>query len=149
MRWRVRNGESIRVWHDPWIPGTQSRKVISPSGLASREMVVGSLINPILKTWNIEVISQLFLPFEQERILSIPLSSRLPDDCLCWDLERDGVYSVRSAYRALIDDKWRGEEVASYEGRTIWNKVWKLKVLPRVKVLYGGCAMMHCLLARS
>uniref|UniRef100_A0A803MR95 RNase H type-1 domain-containing protein n=1 Tax=Chenopodium quinoa TaxID=63459 RepID=A0A803MR95_CHEQI len=36
-------------------------------------------------TWR---VSSNFLPIDQERIMSIPLSNRLPDDTLCWDLEK-------------------------------------------------------------
>lgn len=61
----------------------------------------GDLIDPIRKCWNKELVTQIFLPFEVDRVLSIPISSRLPEDTLCWDLEKDGCYSVRSAYKAL------------------------------------------------
>lgn len=32
MRWRVGDGESIKVWKDAWIPSTQSHKILSPRG---------------------------------------------------------------------------------------------------------------------
>lgn len=127
MRWRVGNVKNVRVWHDPWIPGTQTRRVISPCGSSNRDMAVGALINPISKVWNPQLVSQLFLPFEQERILSIPLSNRLPEDFFCWDSERNGKYSVRSAYRALISDEWRGVEVTSSDSNKYGAKCGRLK----------------------
>lgn len=39
-----------------------------------------------------------------KKISNIPISHRLPEDRLYWDLETDGVYLVWSAYRALIGD---------------------------------------------
>lgn len=95
MRWRVGNGENIKVWSNPWIPGTQSRKILSPKGDSNSELEVGALINPITRSWNPELVMQLFLPFEQERVMNIPLSPRMPDDIVCLDLQKDGRYSVR------------------------------------------------------
>lgn len=62
------------------------------------ELEVGALIDPIRKDWNKDLRSQLFLPFEIDCIVSIPLSNRFPEDRLCWDLEKDDIYLVRSAY---------------------------------------------------
>lgn len=134
MRWRVGNGESIKVWSDPWIPRTQTRKIISPRGEANEAIEVGALINPITKMWNEELLSTLFLPFEVERILNIPISHRMPEDCLCWDLEKNGMYSVRSAYRALASDVWRSMEEAPSSVMDVWKVIWSATVLPRVKL---------------
>lgn len=82
MRWRVGDGEKIRVWKDPWLPRPQSRCVLSPRGNAVHDMEVGSLICPINKCWKIDLVQQHFLPFEVERILNIPISRRLPEDIM-------------------------------------------------------------------
>lgn len=82
-RWRVGDGFDINVWSSPWIPGTQSGKVISPRGDAREDLKVCELIHLVSATWNAQLIDQLFLPFERERIPSIPLSPRLPFDSLC------------------------------------------------------------------
>lgn len=66
--------------------------------------------------------------------MSIPLSRRLPNDTLCWDLEKSGEYSVRTTYRALFGDEWRREEVAPSNTGSLWKRVWQTKVLPRVKL---------------
>lgn len=58
------------MWKDVWILGSQSRKVLSPRGEANIEVEVGVLMDLITKSWNEVLLSQLFLPFEVERILS-------------------------------------------------------------------------------
>lgn len=131
------NRERIKVWADPSLPGTQSPRVLSPRGGASADLKVGELINPTTCAWNVDLLDQLLLPFERDRILSIPLSMRMPEDVLCWDLERNGQYSVRSAYRALFGDEWASDEVATSNPTLLWRKVWQTKVLPRVKVPRG------------
>ncbi|XP_021723977.1 uncharacterized protein LOC110691367 [Chenopodium quinoa] len=140
LRWRVGNRDSIRVWDDPWIPHTQSLRVLSSKGLNNSNLVVSDLIDPVRKCWDATTISATFLPIDQDRILSIPLSDRLPEDTLCWDLEKDGTYSNRSAYRTLFYDEWKQEEEATSSPRVIWKKIWNTNVLPRIKVfMWRAC----------
>lgn len=80
--------------------------MLSPRVEANYEMEGGTLIDTITKSWNEVLLSRLFLPFEVEKILSISLSHRLPEDSLCWDLEKYAIYSVKSAYHAIVDDAW-------------------------------------------
>ncbi|XP_021760550.1 uncharacterized protein LOC110725370 [Chenopodium quinoa] len=135
-RWRVGDGLDILVWKSPWIPGTSSRKVVSPRGEASEDMRVCDLLQLAAAQWNVPLIDKLFLPFERDRILSIPVSFRLPRDRMCWDLERDGVYSVRSAYRAIFGDVGVEGVASSSSPTSIWKKVWHASTLPRVKIFF-------------
>lgn len=73
---------------------------------------MADLIHSITKTWNRELMAQIFLPFKVERVMNIPLSSRLLEDTICWDLEKDGQYSVKSAYRALWGDSNHEQEAS-------------------------------------
>lgn len=107
---------------------------------------MGALVDPISKSWNVDLLNSLFLPFEVDHILEIPISHRLSEDLLCWDLEKNGVYSVRSAYRALIGDVWRGMEEAPSDVTDFWKVIWSAAFLPRVKLFVGKLALMRCLL---
>lgn len=49
--------ERIRVWSDPWIPNTQSRRVLSPRGNSNFNLKVGELINPITSSWKVEEVN--------------------------------------------------------------------------------------------
>lgn len=134
MRWRVGDGENIRVWQDPWLPGPQSRCVLSPRGQSPQDLEVGTLICPINKCWKIDLLQQLFLPFEVERILNIPISRKLPEDVMFWELEADGCYSVNSAYRALLGDSAVFHEASPSSESALWQIIRRAKVLPRVKL---------------
>lgn len=46
--------------------------------------------------------------------LSIPLSCRLPEDKLCWDLDKEGSYSVHSVYKATLYDERSMDKEGSY-----------------------------------
>ncbi|XP_074310062.1 putative mitochondrial protein AtMg00310 [Silene latifolia] len=104
VRRRIGDGWSTSVWLDPWIPKTQSRRVISPRLDNEVEMKVAHLLRDDGLGWDRQKVSSLFLPFEQERVYSIRISATKPVDDWCWDFEKDGEYSVRSAYKLLFDD---------------------------------------------
>lgn len=45
-RWRVRNGENIRVWGDEWLPTTSIYEVVSLRHFLHADTRVIELINP-------------------------------------------------------------------------------------------------------
>ncbi|KAK9678329.1 hypothetical protein RND81_03G150300 [Saponaria officinalis] len=137
VRKRIGNGLDTRVWVDPWIPGTQTRMVLSSRTEETNDMRVAELLNNEGNGWDLQKLQRYFLPVEQERILAIRISSLKPEDSWCWELEKDGVYSVRSAYKKLLA---KGEEEAEQSDyateKKLWNMIWKAAVLPRVKIFF-------------
>ena len=75
-------------------------------------------------------------------ILSIPVCTRHIQDFWSWVHEKNGVFSVRSAYRMLVTTKLRRE--AWLEGRAdpsntegeqkAWSKLWKIDVPSKIKI---------------
>ena len=55
--WRVGNGESIRIWEDPWIPNRLTRRPISARG-SNLLSHVDELIDPYTSTWALEADAQ-------------------------------------------------------------------------------------------
>ena len=79
----------------------------------------------------------LFLPFEADTILKIPLSQRPPEDTIIWIGNKRGVSTVKSAYyiaAKLQSDKDLGESSSGDSSSIIWKKLWKLKLPPKVKI---------------
>ncbi|EMS64429.1 hypothetical protein TRIUR3_33942 [Triticum urartu] len=79
---------------------------------------------------------------EEEAILHIPLRALDGEDYYAWAREPSGVYSVKSAYRALMTHK---ERLAPKEGtiqetssseKHLRTALWKLKVI--LRVFFGG-----------
>ncbi|XP_074291949.1 uncharacterized protein LOC141618767 [Silene latifolia] len=99
LRRRIGDGLSTRVWSDAWIPKAQSGRVLSPCGPGIENMLVADLMKD--HGWRHDQLESLFLPFERSRIANIRLSLTRPCDTWFWQLEKDGVYSVKSAYREL------------------------------------------------
>ena len=71
----------MNIWCDRWLRSADSFKVLSPQRHNTGMVKVAQLIDREIGTWKAELIKKTFLPHEANRILSIPLSPRLPKDC--------------------------------------------------------------------
>ena len=83
------------------------------------------------------MVRTLFLPFEADTILKIPLSQSLPVDSLIWIGNKRGVFIVKSAYfiaAKLQIDKDLGKSSSGDLNSIIWKKLCKLKLPPKVKI---------------
>jgi hypothetical protein len=112
--------------------------LVKPSELVN----VSDLIDTENWTWRRELVRAVFALPDAEAILNIPLRSGGGEDYFAWNFESSGVYTVKSAYRALVTRKERLalEEGAATESSTtekdMWNALWKLKVVPKVRVFW-------------
>ncbi|XP_043813396.1 uncharacterized protein LOC122723815 [Manihot esculenta] len=68
----------------------------------------------------------MFNERDRSCILNIPLSLSSCSDTWCWKFESKGHYSIKSAYRFLVDG------FQHREGSEIWKRFWKAKVPPKV-----------------
>ena len=95
--WRAGNGESIKIWDDPWIPGCSTRRPSTSRGqnLLSR---VADLIDPYTGSWDEQLVQQTFDEENVKAILAIPVHTEL-DDVLAWCGDSRGLFSVKSAYK--------------------------------------------------
>jgi hypothetical protein len=104
--------------------------------------LVSDLIDKDNWTWKVNIISRNFTSLEAEAILNIPLRRGGGEDFWAWGLEQTGVYTVKSAYRALMT---HNEFMTLAEGtvtgtsdseKHVWTRLWKLKVVPKVRVFW-------------
>ena len=105
-RWRVGNGKLIHIWEDKWLPTPTTYRVCSPPRLFNDFPMVSSLIDEDTRCWKTDIVRSLFLPFEAQTILNIPLSFNLPEDTIGWIGNNRGVFSIKSVYYvalALVD----------------------------------------------
>jgi ribonuclease HI len=141
-RWRVGNGHSIRIWGDRWLSNS-SGAPITPQRILPEDARVSSLIHASTASWNSTLIDQVFFPPDAERIKSLVLSNRDVVDKLIWGGERNGQYSVRSAYRMLLVENQVDTPSCSDEGRwkSFWTQVWSVRVPPKVRhFLWRACS---------
>ena len=142
-RWRVGNERLIHIWEDKWLLTPTTYKVISPPQPFDDFPMVSDLIDEDSKRWKVDTLKSLFLPFEVETILNIPLSYSLLEDKIIWVGNKRGEFSVKSAYYValtMINPSYRGE-CSHYDPRTpIWKRIWLLKIPPKIRIfIWKAC----------
>jgi len=84
------------------------------------------------KGWNQDVIQQVFSYDIANSILRIQLFDQVVDDRLICKAEKNGLYSVKSAYRLCVKEL---VDVSHLRRSGCWSGVWRLTVLPKVNIL--------------
>jgi hypothetical protein len=118
--------------HEPWLSDGDciDENYDFPQLLAGP--TVQSLINNTTKTWNRDVVQQVFSPAHSTAVLNTPLIDQVADDRLIWKAEKNGHYSVRSAYRLCVEVLTDSTHLRR-DG--YWQGIWRLKVPPKIKNL--------------
>jgi hypothetical protein len=65
-----------------------------------------------------------------QEIFRTPLFHQVEEDDMVWKAEKNGQYSVRSAYRLCIEDVADNSHLHRIGS---WDNIWRLKVPPKVK----------------
>ncbi|KAK9733189.1 hypothetical protein RND81_04G050000 [Saponaria officinalis] len=106
--------------------------------------------------WNTTTVRTVFPSFEAECILAIKLSGKRVTDSLYWAGEKDGEYSVRSAYKLLQGQGDEGLKASSSgSNKWVWSYIWKANVLPRLSrkkikfINFLGMVMDYALCGRQ
>ncbi|KAF6169275.1 hypothetical protein GIB67_013705 [Kingdonia uniflora] len=102
--WQVRTGNRVHFWTDPWIPPDGARKPTPRPGINMEDRLiwVSAFIDPTRRSWRREelaiwcddtsanLISQIYIPREGSL------------DELKWNPSKDGKFSIKCTYRALM-----------------------------------------------
>ena len=73
LLWRVGSGSKINIYNNRWLPGGASACVVSPRIEGVSNWSVTKLLELGEGGWNEQLLDEIFLPFEAQRIKSIPL----------------------------------------------------------------------------
>jgi hypothetical protein len=141
--WRVGDGNSIKVWQDPWLPVPSTFKVQSPVTVLPRDSYVRDLIDSDTGWWKIALVHEIFLPEEAVLICGIPICPRRQGDRLEWVGTKNGIYSVKSAYHLAKEqfESTNGSCSSYSQTSQQWNKVWRIKGAPVVKMfMWQACS---------
>ncbi|KQK16103.2 hypothetical protein BRADI_1g26757v3 [Brachypodium distachyon] len=135
--WRVGNGESVRIWRDPWIPRDFSRRPITPRRSCRLKWVSELLTQD--GSWNMDLLANYFLPVDIEYIIRIRSSPRNEEDLLAWHPDKRGLFSVRSAYHLGCVLAPEGQNLGATSSRpdgssTKWKVVWNEFVPRKVNI---------------
>ena len=99
-RWKVGDGQSIRIVQDACLP-TKSGKVSSPRSDLGPKATVVLLINLVSGWWNTHLIDLHFYPPDAKLIKSLPLYSIPQSNTLIWPKEKTGNHFVKWGYKLL------------------------------------------------
>jgi len=131
-RWCIGNGESIPILNEPWlVNGDRIEDNIVGAHFVSG-FSVSSLIDHSSKTWNYDVIQQVFSPDIAVSIVRTPPVAQVAEDKLVWKAEKNGVYSIKSAYRICVEDI---VDTSHLRRPGKWSDIWSLKCPPKIKNL--------------
>jgi ribonuclease HI len=129
---RIGNGTSTDVWKDKWIPGVPGFKPLCKGQNATARIVSDLMTND---GWNQNALRENLLPLDAEAVTRIPLG-KLEDDQWAWAPQRNGVYTVKSAYNLLSREaqnkKDKTESSNAVQGDP-WKSIWKLHVPPKIQ----------------
>ncbi|WVZ78125.1 hypothetical protein U9M48_025887, partial [Paspalum notatum var. saurae] len=80
--WRVGDGTNIQIWSDPWIPNVITRHPCTPRGrtILSR---VSELIDPTTRSWDKELVNDVFWEEDAKNTLAIPIMPHMEDTIAC------------------------------------------------------------------
>ncbi|PNX85341.1 hypothetical protein L195_g041409, partial [Trifolium pratense] len=124
--WKIGNGRKVRIWKESWMPDLKIIEFKGDNCPLSEDARVAELIDVDTKQWKRGLIFSCFDRHVAKQIINIPLSFRLSHDLLIWNWEKDGDYSVRSAYHLLCDEKARFQPGPSCpQRRKLWKEIWR------------------------
>jgi hypothetical protein len=132
--WTIGNGVDVDIWEDNWIHHQGSTSTWSKKPPQTEKNTVQELMDVHSNSWDDNLINQLFLPIEAQKILQIPIMDKAYNDVLTWPGTLDGNYTVKTGYQAIMEwenNKTRDSPSTSASQDDIWQKVWALNVPPK------------------
>jgi hypothetical protein len=125
---RVGNGKGINIWWDNWLPRDYNLK---PRAGKSNTRVrrVSQLLTNGSNEWNQDIVRRIFYVEDVACILNMRLPDQSSEDIMVWHYERNGNFSVKSAYKLACNlnngTRWlAGGSGAQNNARKIWSVIW-------------------------
>ncbi|XP_060959373.1 uncharacterized protein LOC133030597 [Cannabis sativa] len=127
VRKAIGDGTTVNIIQDPWLPEANNPFVISDHPALEGQMV-HSLLSVGHRSWDLDVIQDLFGERDRQLILSIQLSERVERDSWYWRLENSGLYTIKSAYNFLQNSA--AVDMFVQQG---YKQLWKIDIPPKVQ----------------
>ncbi|XWS54268.1 hypothetical protein CRYUN_Cryun10bG0076200 [Craigia yunnanensis] len=102
FRWRVGNGNSIKIWKDEWLPFNSNLMVQTLIGDGDEEGLVSDLIDPNSHKWRLESLYKTFNNDEASQISMLQIGRVRGQDMIVWNPDNKGEYTVKSGYQWLF-----------------------------------------------
>lgn len=128
IRYHIQSGRQARFWEDYWLDDKPLKERINHGEGWDREAKVADLWSADTR-WKREMLHNK-LPdevFDKLNLITITNQEEAQDE-IAWRMESSGMYSVSSAYHLIK------RNISVVQDRK-WEKMWKLKVLNKMKML--------------
>jgi hypothetical protein len=129
-KWSIGPGFDIPLWNQKWLSDGSDLQPPFNLDLELLNMTVSDMMVTNGRSWNTPLIRDLFDPSAASKILQTPLIESVNHDNLIWRHEKDGLYSVKSAYRYCVEG---AIDVSHLQVPGGWNLIWKTRAPPKVK----------------
>ncbi|XP_058742674.1 uncharacterized protein LOC131615213 [Vicia villosa] len=129
-KWSIGTGGCISVWDQNWLYDSFVVTNLWPNNLMVANLKVSDLINPTCKQWKLNLIYPLVGGEVAQKIANTPLFEAVHEDRVFWNLEKNGIFSVRSAYRYCVNE---AIDTSHLRINKNWDLIWNMKIPPRVK----------------
>ena len=128
--WKVRDGKSIKVDGHRWLPHPPQFR---PE--AEKNMRVCDLFNPDSRQWHQQLLLHTFMPNTVAEIQLCNLGTTPDKDKLIWKENKNGAFSVKSAYWVVIRMRQADqvEHSSAQTDKRLWNRIWQLHIPPKAK----------------
>jgi hypothetical protein len=128
---RVGDGTSICAFDDPWIPANNMNGQLLCKLPKAKAMMVDELIDIEQMCWSEDKLEENFIETNRHAICQIPLEMFAEDEWE-WKQEKNGVFSVRSAYWLISSIQQATQPSGSGEDNsTCWKKI--VEATPKVR----------------
>ncbi|TVU26789.1 hypothetical protein EJB05_29353, partial [Eragrostis curvula] len=124
---RVGPGSSIDIWEDNWLPGIDTLKPRVRLEEAQVAMV-NELFIPGTRVWNQILVKESFIAMDAEEVLKVMPPIHGDSEFYAWAFEKNGYYSVRSAYRVLKKEAEQRQVLKENVGATSDGSHWRRHV---------------------
>jgi len=135
--WRIGDGNTAKIWGDNWIPFHHDFKVLTTENSSSSNRLVKDFISRDNLSWDTNSLHSQLLSIDSNDIKQIPLLNTSNKDTLMWMYESNGIYSVKSGYKAIKG--WQNQNTQPFHSSStetmVWKKVWALHTIPRHKII--------------
>ena len=141
--WRIGSGEKINIWQQRWLPRKHPPWLLNCPLERFENHTMDSLIDPITRSWNEELVNGLFGVEDAEMIKRIPLSRSVAEDTLYWPYSTSGHYTCRFGYRFLKEES---ELLAYPQAPSICDKmVWMEDASPTEDKKFYLASLSQCI----
>lgn len=129
MGWRVRNGKSINIWNEAWLPGPKKGK-LTGKNINMNFTTIVDLVNSKQSIWRLEVLEKLFDEDQTNRIGTILVVGFNIKDARVWRRENTGEFSTKSGHKWLIkqDTTSRDVTLPQTTQQNFYDRLWNLQL---------------------